>query len=943
MPDIRIDLVRLPETQSRLSVGDVNASQGFVLRTDHMVQSLTWLQDRFPKTRCVYLPTSRQDIRPAGLVVFLDEAVRKEQLPVGLIPLRRLSGVDSPRVWMPVDARLSARLPDVIQEDLYPKHFDDLVWLPDLGIVGFGSEDVVKHTDWIAAPASTSLLSWSSPPATDTLPTRLIELSSASFDQPNSFEVSMQEQFGSEEQPWWEAVESDGPKSGSGIRSKVTGWLLSKLDAMSEAVAKRKAKAAEQNRSMKRNSAAMQGAGRNDASITRPISAMMAMKLAAMLQGKREQQIEKLLKMLRDDPEKALQFAIPLGGMADAFRGFAMPGAALMSRLTDFSLGGLSASGGPVDAWSIGNQYQTKLLRSYRELANREVAAGKHRRAAYIYAHLLNDFRAAANALEQGRFYAEAATLHKDKLNSPRNAARCLALGGQFEKAAEIYLDLSEYELAGEAFVQGGDLERGNQAFESAYGRALARHALVLAAEILTNRLGKRKEAIELLCQQWPDGYQAKDTAELAIQWLGQDGQHEQTQSFAQRVLDQASVSQLPDVVAIFSQQCRRYPERLLRYQFDDHCRIAVARAMESDSRLVHDEVLKSLGVSSPGDRQLRRDCQIYGRRLKPSPSERVPSASRSDAITAVAKLKLQKLFHYSDFQVYKKQLIAVGIANGCLQVHRVPVGDPMPMDRYVKSGKVKLSSALGQHEPWIASTGLDRNDGVDAVRIYADTPCEAIEAAIPDDHIAPVKIYIAARREFLAAAGTIGKQEWIVFAANQSIVLADAATSFDLLQHLHAEDISLEDLSSLNVKLALVDEQPFVAIGNLLINVKGASTHCSPLDSDIRLLAGSPPRTRKRLLLATESMLELRYLDGQPSAVLCRDYRYDSAMMVPNGSIIAIENQTLHRFDVRDGVGSRVQSMRLPEPNPLKLLCVSAKLVAVAYTDGSVYFYRLA
>ncbi|MEL6108000.1 MAG: hypothetical protein AAFU85_18395, partial [Planctomycetota bacterium] len=79
------------------------------------------------------------------------------------------------------------------------------------------------------------------------------------------------------------------------------------------------------------------------------VSRSLAERLSRRLQAERERQIGKLLDLMRSDPDRALRFALPIGGEG-GFRGFARPGARLQERTPDFSMSGL-AGGGPVDCW----------------------------------------------------------------------------------------------------------------------------------------------------------------------------------------------------------------------------------------------------------------------------------------------------------------------------------------------------------------------------------------------------------------------------------------------------------------------------------------------------------------------------------------------------------------------------------------------------------------
>jgi len=113
-----------------------------------------------------------------------------------------------------------------------------------------------------------------------------------------------------------------------------------------------------------------------------------------------------------------------------------------------------------------------ELAARYRELADREIRLGRHRRAAYIYATLLGDWAASAATLRTGGYYREAATLYQERLQRPRDAAACLEEDGAWNEAINLYEKLSDYEKVGQLYRK---IEQHEHA-ESAYRKAVAQH-----------------------------------------------------------------------------------------------------------------------------------------------------------------------------------------------------------------------------------------------------------------------------------------------------------------------------------------------------------------------------------------------------------------------------------------------------------------------------------
>jgi hypothetical protein len=128
------------------------------------------------------------------------------------------------------------------------------------------------------------------------------------------------------------------------------------------------------------------------------------------LMNSRQKSLDKLLEMLKDDPEQGLQYAIPLNS-EDMARGLGRSGGDLM-RNDDYSLNGGSSTG--VDYWDMDDGTSYRLRQQYERLAVKEQQKGDFMRAAYIYIRLLSDYSAAAKVLEKGGFYTEAASIYID-------------------------------------------------------------------------------------------------------------------------------------------------------------------------------------------------------------------------------------------------------------------------------------------------------------------------------------------------------------------------------------------------------------------------------------------------------------------------------------------------------------------------------------------------
>ena len=218
------------------------------------------------------------------------------------------------------------------------------------------------------------------------------------------------------------------------------------------------------------------------------------------LEQKRQNEIERLLHLFSENMEEALKYAIPLGGPYQD-RGTAPQSARLGPRATDFNLGSLGG-GGRVDAWNL-DAYRRNLSLQYGAAATREIAAGRFKKAAYVYAHLLGDYQSAANTLDQGGFCREAAALYKDHLHNLPAAAKSLEHGGLLLEAAAIYTDLKEHEKAGDLFQRLDQPELAARHYERGVSLFLDNQDHPAAAHLLADKLTDTDRAQQVLLQGW--------------------------------------------------------------------------------------------------------------------------------------------------------------------------------------------------------------------------------------------------------------------------------------------------------------------------------------------------------------------------------------------------------------------------------------------------------
>jgi tetratricopeptide (TPR) repeat protein len=351
--------------------------------------------------------------------------------------------------------------------------------------------------------------------------------------------------------------------------------------------------------------------------------------VSEQLQELRNKELHRLLSLLDKDPEAALRHAIPMNNFPH--RGVAPPGARLGQRSPDFDARRLG--GRPADFWAVPFDLQEVLRRRYREMADREMQLGRHRRAAYIYAELLGDLVSAAHALKRGRFFREAALIYEEQLHNPLEAARCLAEGGLLLEAIERYEKHGRWLEAAELYERLGDHAAAASAIRRVVNEYLAQDDILGAAKLVEERLRLPDEAIDLLRNAWPSSRQAAACTGTLFQILARTGQHEiATEHLGMIGLAPIPNAQVLPLLTALGGPARDYPDAQVRHCASDFSRVLISHQLKlPDIGSDHvDRLMDRLVRLAPEDRLLardgnrhladRRNAEILTRRATPPP-----------------------------------------------------------------------------------------------------------------------------------------------------------------------------------------------------------------------------------------------------------------------------------------------------------------------------------
>ncbi len=961
MQSIELKLAPAPqETRSHRCAAFAVFADGTAAAEDPLLQQLAAFagQDHLRQGRFFLLPRSRSDVRASGLFWISRDPASVVQCPAGAIALR--PAAPGSGLWIPWFSKLVPEIAPAMLAEIASVSTLVRVWLPSIGLIGFAEDDEIRPADWLVPDdRSPEQGVWSPPPETWSPPGQLMELSMLVPPTPESIFQDIGNEIGLPPKSLLEVDDrgEEEEKTGAGRRAK--NWLLKKLDRMAQR-SKRSPRQRQQppGRTQPASPGSGVAGGGGLGSVMGKITAPMAAAMSKMMQGERERQIQKLLNMMSANPDEALKYAIPVSGMNEAFRGFAIPGSQLLSRLTDFSLGGLSGGSGPADFWSINYRLQAQLQEKYRQQANREIAAGRYRRAAYIFAHLLGDLRAAASALRQGKQFAEAAVLYRDKLRDKPSAADCLAEGGFYAEACSLLVSMNQFEAAGKVWLNAGEAEKAREMFECAFEIHLNKGAVVSAATILNDRLDQRDRAIELLRDQWPAGNDASRACEIAVRWMGEDGRHDDTLQWLQRMADTAGEYHRAAFAQLSSQTATTYPDQRVRIAAEDHCRVAVSRSLAESAPIEIDAALSTIANLEPADPQLRRDSVGYRRRLdaartKSKPPETRPAvrAEQPREMVQLPPIQLPAGPNYFAFGVLPSrlpdgyQLFAVGVDDRGIRVYRMP--NCKRSSRLDTTSHAALSGASKNPARKSIKMGPAESSGMFlVVDVYA--PIGEEEICSSEQGAALTQMRTKLLGDIVAVAAAPGDEAWELSCDLHSVVLRHKHhQTYDLLdqwvESWEQDAVEIYETREF-FELTVVHGAPVISMNAALLTVRrGRVIPLGSCTGVIRDLSPSLPRSRNRVAVAHDAGLDVFYLDTGDSVSVCRERPYTKCVWGGNGKLVAWSDSRLYCFELRGGFIDRIAEMEVRhDGSPVGLLRLEAETVGITWTDGTVTRYRL-
>ena len=325
---------------------------------------------------------------------------------------------------------------------------------------------------------------------------------------------------------------------------------------------------------------------------------------------KQERELGRLLHLLKHDPDEGLRYALPLNGRDH--RGVAPPSGKLTPRRVGFNVNRLGG-GGPASPWVLEWQRYQELSDQYRKTANDALKAGRHRRAAYVFAELLRDYRQAAQALRQGGYHREAAVIHQTHLGDALEAAACLREGGHLREAIVIYEKKKKLETVAELYETLGERETSRSFYEQAVAVHQAQGDLLAAARLLETALEAPGRAVELLAGAWPGHVQASACLNEELRLRLRYGSNEEIIERLDTLCRSANGGLAAKLSPVLGRLMSRIPDRALREKAADCAWNLAGDFLNTPNRSNEKPVLDLLPMLAEGDPLLKADATRFG------------------------------------------------------------------------------------------------------------------------------------------------------------------------------------------------------------------------------------------------------------------------------------------------------------------------------------------
>jgi len=578
----------------------------------------------------------------------------------------------------------------------------------------------------------------------------------------------------------------------------------------------------------------------------------------ASVQNDQNREVDRLLQLFEDDPDKGLRYALPIGG--EEGRGYTDPTTQLGERDVDFQLGKLGG-GGPISPWILDHSQTQRLMQTYRNAANRELQLGRHRRAAYIFAHLLGDFVSAANALKAGGYYREAAVVYQEKLKNDSAAAQCLKDGGLYEDALVLYKKLGEPETVAQLHALLGQHDQALAAYEEAVNLYASKQDHLRAANLLEEKLQEPKRALEMLLLAWPDSRQSDACLREHFKLHNRLGSFEEATATVRDLRDDTPSPEASLKLAeILSDASQHVADLKFQEVARDAARVVIGRQLcnVAPGEKPSPRALKTLWKLDQTDHLLRNDARQFAksRPALPTPPPLPPDAQN---------LRL-KIAHRTEFRGGFRIWSAARLGNGFVAAGYL-ANKPAVL-RYSDQAPLAYSIWTEGTQPPFRPILIHPLSETRPVQVGLITQQDFPDLSVEAHGEAP-------RVEFKRTAhGTLGQASddahgiWTLTYRNTELLLTrtDSAGNLTATHHMAQLPVQLTpefiEASGFIAPMNASHRSLCLALANMLIHLGPEKLDWYPMSSHIGQLIASPPHTRPRFALSMEEGAAIIWAD---------------------------------------------------------------------------------
>jgi tetratricopeptide (TPR) repeat protein len=219
------------------------------------------------------------------------------------------------------------------------------------------------------------------------------------------------------------------------------------------------------------------------------------------LMKRNQSQFEKLMELLKNNPEEALKYAIPLDNEGTS-RGDGKGSFDLSARWFDYSLFGNNNRTGGGNILTADDTF-ARLNQQYQETAEALIRQKNYQKAAFVYLKLLKNNYKAAQTLEDGKLYQEAAAVYIKHIQNKQKAAECYEKGNMTTQAIELYDEMGYHEKVGDLYRHINQERKAIQYYEKVVDNYKEKFQYVKASLIYRDKIKNPVLGQSLLLEGW--------------------------------------------------------------------------------------------------------------------------------------------------------------------------------------------------------------------------------------------------------------------------------------------------------------------------------------------------------------------------------------------------------------------------------------------------------